>query len=186
MRGAAARAWSGALLAAVLIATSACGGSEAKGGEGPDVVAVPADVESSCVAECGFEQRCRSDTDDPAACVDRCLVGKFGMAARNMRSDATRAYGSCFTTLDCSGRDDDCEDAALRATGVNPETLDELPDVRACLDRDAVCPATDESIRGYCRSQVLFVTSARNELMSCLELPCEHVYGCMTDAFYGG
>lgn len=181
-------AWTAALLATATIGMSACGGAEAApkggGGNGPDAVATSAEVEGACRSECGAEARCDGEPEDPS-CVEECLGDKLGSAARNMRSDATRALASCMASLPCESDDDECTVAALEATGVDPEKVGELPDVRACKDRVAECPSMDESFSFLCEVQVLLATPARNASVACLDAPCEDIYDCMSRAFYG-
>lgn len=171
-----------ALLSTVL---AACGGEETErgGGSGPDAAATPAEIADACAGDCGFERRCRGET--AATCEDDCLQGQLGSIARNMRSDAVRAWSACLAGLACSGRDDDCEPVMMEATGVDVSTIDQLPDVAACLEKASTCPGMDESFDQFCRLQVVLVTPVRNAISSCLDSPCEDIYGCMNQASYG-
>src|SRR5690349_18211338 len=120
-------AWFGAVLASTVVGIFACGGTEAGregGGSGPDAVATTAEIEQACAGSCSSDARCNGEPEAPS-CVEECLVDKLGSAVRNMRSDATRALGSCLSTLPCESDDDDCTVAAIEATGVDPEKLDE-------------------------------------------------------------
>jgi hypothetical protein len=179
-------AWTAAVFAsAAIVGMSACGGTEAgrEGSSGPDAKATTAEVEQACAGSCGSKAQCDGEPEAPS-CVQECMVDKLGSAARNMRSDAARALGSCLASLPCESDDDDCTVAAIEATGADPDKLGELPEVRACRERFAECPSMDGSF-SFCEVQVLLATPAKNASAACLDAPCEDIYDCMSRAFYG-
>lgn len=155
---------------------------------GPEDPATGAQVDDFCRSQCERVQTCTPELDPGAdagapssvtGCVSECR-GSFGPLAANLQARFVQALADCFEALDCDETDDACGERALEAIGVDPEEVNESPQVRRCFDRQDDCQDTEGAFSDdLCGTIPVLIDSKRAEMNRCLRSECEDIPTCL-------
>lgn len=138
--------------------------------------ASPADLQAFCASMCDWRIRCNKDD---ASCQSECETTEVTISS--YRADFVRAMGTCFETLSCDKKDDDCFAAALLQ--VAPNFSSDALFTRCNSVRQGCVSAEKPSFSDdYCFTAMVLTSAAQASFSACLDRPCEEIRGCMRAA----
>ncbi len=162
----------------------ACG-SGGSGTIGGGSTAAAGDVSSVCTAMCDWKTKCGKGSD---GCVKEC-TDEGAQYQGKWSASYTGAVSSCFSTLACDKKDDEC----VASFGAADPAYPDIAAVTACLAKREDCTAPGAGPDGgtvegstfsddYCQSIAALTDAARANADACRAKSCSEVRDCLKAA----
>lgn len=143
------------------------------------------DTASVCTSMCDWKTKCGKAQ---ASCVEDCKKD-VGQYQGKWSASYTGSLTSCFSSLACDKKSDDC----ITDFGAADPAYPDIPVVKACLSKYEECsvPAAGPdggTVTGaafaddYCQSIAALTDAARSEADACVTKACAEIAGCLKAA----